>query len=192
MLSAGPRLIWARFGPVRDVSAESFAVTDERNIQTVAPASHLVVSPGGGSNDEDLYIAQRALELNRAAVLDGGEVLFLAACPNGIGEPQTLANFYDRLTAPLDEVIQSIQQDYVLYSHKPYKFAVLIRRLRRLWMHTQIADDLVKAAHMHPAHDPQAVVDGWLAEQPDARIIFIDGANKVALRATGVDRKGPA
>ena len=192
MLSAGPRLIWARFGPVQDVSAESFAVTDERNIQTVAPASHLVVSPGGRSNDEDLYIAQRALELNRAAVLDGGEVLFLAACPNGIGEPQTLANFYDRLTAPLDEVIRSIQQDYVLYSHKPYKFAVLIRRLRRLWMHTQIADDLVEAAHMHPAHDPQAVVDGWLAEQPDARIIFIDGANKVALRATGVERKGPA
>lgn len=182
MLSAGPRLIWARFGTVQDVSAESFAVTDERNIQTVVPASHLVVSPGGLSNDEDLYIAQRALELNRAAVTDGGEVLFLAACPNGIGEPQTLANFYDRLTAPIEEVIQSIQQDYVLYSHKPYKFAVLIRRLRRIWMHTQIPDPLVEAAHLHPAPDPQAVVDAWLAEQPDARIIVIDGANKVALR----------
>ncbi|MEN6577140.1 MAG: lactate racemase domain-containing protein [Phycisphaerales bacterium] len=183
MLSAGERLIWAQFGPVRDASAESFLVTDERNIREVTPASRLVVSPGGLSNDEDLYIAQRALELNRAAVLDGGEVLFLAACPNGIGEPQTLANFYNRLTAPLDEVIRSIQQDYVLYSHKPYKFAVLIRRLRRVWMHTQIPDNLVEAAHMHPAHDPQAVVDGWLAEQPGAKIIFIDGANKVALRA---------
>ncbi len=183
MLSAGERLIWARFGPVQDVSAESFLVTDERNIRDVAPATRLVVSPGGLSNDEDLYIAQRALELNRAAILDGGEVLFLAACPNGIGEPQTLANFYNRLTAPLDEVIRSIQQDYVLYSHKPYKFAVLIRRLRRIWMHTQIPDNLVEAAHMSAARDPQAVVDGWLAEQPDARIIFIDGANKVALRA---------
>ncbi len=39
-----------------------------------------IVSPGGLSNDEDLYIAQRALELTRAAVTDGGEVLFLAAC----------------------------------------------------------------------------------------------------------------
>jgi nickel-dependent lactate racemase len=183
MLSAGTRLLWARFGPIQDVSAESFLVTDERNIQTVTPASRLVVSPGGLSNDEDLYIAQRALELNRAAVMDGGEILFLAACPNGIGEPQTLANFYDRLTAPLEDVIRSIRQDYVLYSHKPYKFAVLIRRLRRVWMHTQIAAALVEAAHMHPAHDPQAVVDDWLAEQPDVKIIFIDGANKVALRA---------
>ncbi len=185
MISAGVRLIWARFGPIQEVSAESFLVTDERNIRTVAPATRLIVAPGGLSNDEDLYTAQRALELTRAAVTDGGEVLFLAACPNGIGEPQTLANFYNRLTVPLEEVIQSIQQDYVLYSHKPYKFAVMIRRLRRIWMHSQIADPLIEAAHLYPTHDPQAIVDGWLTEQPDARIIFVDGANKVALRAKG-------
>ncbi len=185
MISAAARLIWARFGPVQDVSAESFLVTDERNIRAVTPAARLIVSPGGLSNDEDLYTAQRALELTRAAVTNGGEVLFLAACPNGIGEPQTLANFYNRLTVPLEEVIQSIRQDYVLYSHKPYKFAVMIRRLRRIWMHSQIPDPLIEAAHLYPTHDPQAIVDGWLAEQPDARIIFVDGANKVALRARG-------
>jgi len=188
MISAAARLIWARFGPIQDVSAESFLVTDERNIRAVTPAARLIVSPGGLSNDEDLYTAQRALELTRAAVTNGGEVLFLAACPNGIGEPQTLANFYNRLTVPLDEVIQSIRQDYVLYSHKPYKFAVMIRRLRRIWMHSQIADNLIEAAHLSPTHDPQAIVDGWLAEQPDARIIFVDGANKVALRATGASQ----
>jgi nickel-dependent lactate racemase len=183
MISASGRLIWARFGPIREASAASFLVTDERNIRAVAPAARLVVAPGGRSNDEDLYTAQRALELTRAAVTDGGEVLFLAACPNGIGEPQTLANFYDRLTAPLDEVLQSIRQDYVLYSHKPYKFALMIRRLRRIWMHSQIPDHLVAAAHLSPTHDPQAVVDAWLAEQPDVRILLVDGANKIALRA---------
>jgi nickel-dependent lactate racemase len=185
MISAAARLIWARFGPVQETSAESFLVTDERNIRAVTPAARVVVSPGGLSNDEDLYTAQRALELTRAAVTNGGEVLFLAACPNGIGEPQTLANFYNRLTVPLEEVIQSIRQDYVLYSHKPYKFAVMIRRLRRIWMHTQIPDHLIEAAHLYPTHAPQAIVDGWLAEQPDAGIIFVDGANKVALRAKG-------
>jgi len=182
MISTGQRLIWVRFGPVREASAASFLVTDERNIRTAAPTARVIVSPGGLSNDEDLYTAQRALELTRAAVTDGGEVLFLAACPNGIGESHTLESFYNRLTAPLEEVLQSIRQDYVLYSHKPYKFALLIRRLRRIWMHTQIPDHLVEAAHLHPAPDPQAVVDGWLAEQPETKILFIDGANKVALR----------
>jgi len=63
---------------------------------------------------------------------------------------------------------------------------VLIRRLRKIWMHTQIPDPQVEAAHMYPAHDPQAVVDAWLAEQPEAKILFIDGANKVALRTVAV------
>jgi hypothetical protein len=50
-------------------------------------------------------------------------------------------------------------------------------------MHTQIPDPLIEAAHLYPTHDPQTIVDGWLAEQSEARIIFVDGANKVALRA---------
>lgn len=183
MLSAAGRVIWERFGPIEATSAEAFRVTDERNIRTVTPASRLVVAPGGLPNDQDLYIAQRALELNRAAVVDGGEVLFLAACPDGIGEPQTLENFYNRLTDPLENVIASIHKNYVLYSHKPYKFALMIRRLRHLWMHTEIPDPQVQAAHLDPAHDPQAIVDGWLAEDPEVQIIFIDGANKVALQA---------
>ena len=183
MISVARHLIWSQFGPIAEASGASFEVTDERNIQTVTPAPRLVVAPGGLPNDDDLYIAQRALELNRAAVTDGGEVLFLAACPQGIGEPQTLENFYNRLTAPLDEVIRSIQDDYVLYSHKPYKFALMIRRLRRLWMHTQIPDEQIEAAHLQPAPDPQAIIDAWLAEEPDVKIIFVDGANKVALQA---------
>jgi nickel-dependent lactate racemase len=147
----------------------------------VTPSERLIVSPGGLPNDVDLYIAQRALELTKNAVIDGGEVLFLAACPNGIGEKKTMENFYDRLTLPLDEVLKSIESEYKLYSHKPYKFAQMIRRLRRIWMHSEIADDLVEAAHLYPTHDPQAVVDGWLAEQPGAKITIVDGANKIAL-----------
>ena len=30
-------------------------------------------------------------------------------------------------------------------------------------------------------HEPQAVVDGWLAEQPDAKVTIVDGANRIAL-----------
>ena len=107
--------------------------------------------------------------------------MFRAACPSGIGEKKTMENFYDRLTLPLDEVLKSIQSEYKLYSHKPYKFAQMIRRLRRIWMYSEIADDLVEAAHLHPTHDPQVIVDGWLAEQPDAKITIVDGANKIAL-----------
>ena len=180
-ITTSGQIRWAKFGPVEPVSGEAFATVDQRNTHTVAPAGRLIVSPGGLPNDVDLYIAQRALELTKDAVTDGGEILFLAACPNGVGEEKTMENFYHRLTRPIDEILDSIESEYKLYSHKPYKFAQLIRRMRRIHMYSQVPDDIIRAAHLYPAHQPQAVVDDWLTEQPDAGITVVDGANKIAL-----------
>ena len=184
-ITTSRQIRWARFGPVEQVTTEAFAAVDQKNTHTVTPCGRLIVSPGGLPNDIDLYIAQRALELTKNAVSDNGEVLFLAACPKGIGEEKTLENFYDRLTLPIDEVLQSIESEYKLYSHKPYKFAQMIRRLRRIWMYSEIPDNLVEAAHLYPTHDPQSVIDGWLTEQPDVKITIVDGANKIALYKAG-------
>lgn len=183
MITTSRQIRWARFGPVEGVTREAFAAVDQRNTHTVTLVGRLIVSPGGLPNDIDLYIAQRALELTKNAVTDGGDILFLAACPNGIGEKKTLENFYNRLTAPVDEILKSIESQYKLYSHKPYKFAQMIRRLRRIWIHSQMPDGIVEAAHLYPVRDPQAVVNAWLIEQPDAKIIVVDGANKIALYA---------
>ncbi len=180
-ITTSGKINWAQFGPVERISSEAFTIIDTRNMHTVTPVGRLVVSPGGLPNDITLYIAQRALELTKSAVRDGGEILFLAACPNGVGEKLTMENFYNRLTAPIEEILKSIESEYKLYSHKPYKFARLIQRLRRIWMYSEINDNLIKAAHLHPAHEPQAVVDNWLAEQPDVKITVVDGANKIAL-----------
>jgi nickel-dependent lactate racemase len=182
-ISTLDRIQWARFGPVEQVCRAAFAVADRRNTHTVSPVGHLIVSPGGLPNDVNLYIAQRALELTKNAVKDGGEVLFLAACPNGVGEEQTMENFYNLLTAPIEQVLKSVESEYKLFGHKSYKLARLIQRLRRIWMYSQIPDELIEAIHLHPAHQPQAVVNNWLAENPGAKITIVDGANKLALYA---------
>jgi nickel-dependent lactate racemase len=183
-ITTSGQIRWAKFGPIESVAAEAFEIVDQRNTHTVSPARRLIVSPGGIPNDIDLYIAQRALELTKSAVTDGGEILFLAACPNGVGEEKTMENFYNRLTMPVDEIFNSIESEYKLYSHKPYKFARLIQRLRRINIYSQIPDDLIRAAHLFPVHDPQAVVNNWLAEEPNVRITIVDGANKIALYST--------
>lgn len=180
-ISKSGRLHWARFGPVEEVSSEAFDITDKWNTHIVMPADRLIVSPGGLPNDINLYIAQRALELTKCAVKDGGEILFVAECPDGIGEKKTLGGFYNRLMAPVDEILRSTENEYVLYSHKPYKLARMLQRLRQIWIHSEIPDELIEAVHLHATHEPQAVVDGWLVEQPDAKITIVNGANKVAL-----------
>jgi len=182
-ISVSRKIQWARFGPAERVSAEAFTIIDERNTHKVRPVGRLIVSPGGLPNDASLYTAQRALEMTKNAVTEDGEILFLAACPNGVGEKQTMENFYERLTAPIDKTLKSIESEYKLFSHKAYKFAWMIKRLRRIWMCSEIPDELVEAAHLYPAGEPQAVVDNWLAEEPDVRITIVDGANRIALYA---------
>jgi len=174
---------WVRFDSVRPACEAAFVEADRRNGFYLAPTRHLIVSPGGLPNDVDLYIAQRALELTQAAVCDGGEILFVSACPEGVGEAHTRVEFYDRLTRPLEEVLDFDPESYRLFSHKPVKFARMIRRLHRLWVRSEIPAALLSAAHLDPAPDAQAVVDHWLAEEPDARMHVIDGANKVAVYA---------
>ncbi|HIJ69870.1 MAG TPA: DUF2088 domain-containing protein [Planctomycetes bacterium] len=182
-ISDSGRIRWSRFGAARDVTAEAFDVVDEKNTHTTEAIDRLIVSSGGLPNDIDFYIAQRALELTKQPLADGGEVLFLAACPRGIGEEHTMENFYNRLTQPIDKILKSIEAEYEMFSHKPYKLARMLKSLRRIWMHTQIPDDLIEAAHLWPAHNPQKVVDTWLAENPDTKITIVDGANKIALYA---------
>ena len=48
-------------------------------------------------------------------------------------------------------------------------------------MYSQMSDGLIQAAHLYPTHYPQAIVDAWLADDPDVKIIIVDGANKIAL-----------
>jgi len=182
-ITTSRQIHWVKFGSVEPVSAEAFATVDHWNTHNVTQVGRLIVSPGGLLNDIDLYIAQRALELTKNAVTNGGEILFLAACPNGVGEKKTIENFYRRMIAPIDEIFNSVESGYELYTHKPYKFARLIRRLRRIHMYSQIPDEMVRAAHLFPTHEPQMVVDDWLTRQPDAKIIVVDGANKIALYA---------
>lgn len=180
-ISTAREIQWAGFGPVEAVTARALGIVDERNTRTVAATDRLVVSPGGHPNDGSLYIAQRALELTKNAVTDGGEILFLAACPDGVGEQQTLENFYNRLILPLDEVLESIESDYKLFSHKPYKFARLIRRTAAIRMYSELPDAQIADAHLVPAADPAAVVARWIEDNPAVKINVVDGANKIAL-----------
>lgn len=173
---------WADFGPAKEVTERAFQKADEWNMHSVDMADHMIVSPGGLPNDIDLYIAQRALELTHSVVNDGGQILFAAACPNGIGSELTKEHFEKRLTKSHVQILQQKPHEYHLFEHKPYRFAQLIQRLEKLWLYTEIKPDLVKKIHMSPCDNPQDVVTEWLDRRPNSKILIVDGANKMLLR----------
>ena len=183
-VTVGGRAIHAEVGPLRDVSARAFAVADQAASVPVPLAAYLVVSAGGAPQDATLYLAQRAIELTKVAALDGAEILWLAECAEGIADGDAAReNFYDELTRPLPEVLARIRGGYRLYQHKAYKLAELMTRIAALHLTSNLVDDAVRAIHLVPASNPQALVDSWIARDPHARIAFFDEANRLSVRA---------
>ena len=175
--------IWAAAGAMMPTTQRAFEVVDRLASVAVEAHRYLIVSPGGDPQDETLYNAQRGLELSHAGVRAGGEVLFVARCAKGVAPtPKARQEFYDRLTAPLDEVIAGLEREYILYSHKAYKFAKYLQEVDKVTMVTDLSAEEVEAAHMQKAVDPQSVVDRWLAESDDP-ILVSPSANKLALHA---------
>lgn len=175
---------WAGAGPTREVTARAMDVVDEHGSFRLEPARFLVVSPGGAPHDESLYTAQRALELSQAAVAEGGEVLFLARCPNGVGPRSARENFFEPLARPLEEVRKRPEGPYVMYSHKSYKFAHYLKGLGALHFHSELDAREVERIHLRPAPSPAAVIERWLQQAgPTDRIHFIDAASRRAIRS---------
>lgn len=181
-LSTEGNIQWADFGLMQQVTSQAFLKADEWNCFSIKSVRKMIISPGGLPNDVDLYIAQRALELAADVVCDGGEILFLCACPKGVGNIRTKNQFYDKLITPLDEIVASSRCDYRLFSHKPWRFARLIQRLNRLWMYSQIGATEIKKMHMTPTNDPQNIIDAWFDQNPQEKVLIVDGASKLLLR----------
>ena len=175
--------VWCGAGRTKEVAGRAMEAIDRMVEVEVQPTRFLVVSPGGYPHDESLYTAQRALELTRSAVLDGGEVLFLSACPNGVGTPAARRNFFDPLTRPLAEVCRRPEGEYVMYSHKAYKFGLYLAGLQRVHMLSEMSGREIESIHMAPAHDAQAVLDEWeRVSRPGDAVTFIDDGSKFAPR----------
>ena len=165
------------------VTGAGIEVLDETASFTVPQTTRIIVSPGGYPQDKSLYHAQRAIELTKNAVADKGEILFVAECRDGVAPDEAIENFYNKLTAPLDEVTNSISSRYHLYEHKAYKFAELLKRVSKVKMYTELDNETVSAAHMEKVTDLQQTIDGWTNENPKVKIAVLDKGNKLAVYA---------
>ncbi len=183
-ISKKQQVLWAKAGMIETVIPETILEVDRRLSVMLDPADFVVISCGGYPNDESLYIAQRALELTGQGIRDGGEILFMAGCRNGIGTGKSKENFYLPLTQEIDKIVNTPVTTYRLYAHKPVKFARLIKRMRKIYFYTKLTPEIVQSIHLEPVNDPQDVIDWWVRENPGAKIhIFPDG-NKYAVYKT--------
>ena len=180
-ISKKGKILWANAGHLKNVTEQGILEVDRMMSREVTAADRLIVSSGGYPNDESLYTAQRALELSKLGVKKGGEILFLAGCQNGLGPEKSINNFYKPLTKDIPKILSKLNQKYVMYSHKTYKFAKLIKQMNKIYMMGELSDPAIRKIHLFPVKNAQNIVDGWIKDDPQTSIGIVTEGNKIAL-----------
>jgi nickel-dependent lactate racemase len=156
--------------------AQVFAGTPERVHQeglALARKVHEVPSPGGVDvaitagypYDLDLYQAVRAVEYADLVVREGGSILLVAACPDGIGGEEFYRLMADRRKKPegfLRDIVR--RNGKVTFSVLGYALA-RIKAEKRLYIFTDgISNMELEAMGFHPLTSFQAGVDTLLSQ----------------------------
>ena len=177
-------ILWTQFGPIEQVTRAGIKRVDEIFSFEVEPVRHLVVSSGGWPYDSYLYTGQRALEFTLGAVKQGGEVLWLGECAEGIhtgATQQVVEDFHNAMMSDLESLSERLDHpDVKFHTYKAYRYKRLFEKIK-VYGYSNLDDGVLESVDMKPVADPQSLIDSWLQNDPDDRILIVDKANKLAI-----------
>ncbi len=148
---------------------------DDHYVVDLQQRYDIVVAAAPYPMDYDLYQSQKALENGSLALKDGGVLILVSKCRHGIGA-ETFFRLMSSASTP-DEVLSSIEGNYILGYHKAARLAHIANR-GEMWGVTGLPEDDLEAAFIRPFPSVQQAVDAALARKgPRAQVLFLMDAS---------------
>lgn len=135
----------------------------------------VIAACGGYPKDINLYQAQKAQSNASLIVREGGTIILVAACPEGIGSPG-YSQFMQGISS-FDQALNKFHnQAFELGPHKAFLFARIGKRARTMLV-SEIAPEIVRSLLLIPTPNVQTALDMAVAQSPfPARIAVLPHA----------------
>ncbi|MBE6528324.1 MAG: nickel-dependent lactate racemase [Thermoplasmata archaeon] len=134
----------------------------------------IVISVAPYPMDVDLYQSQKALDNGKWALKEGGTIIMVSKCREGIGHP----TFLNQLSSSDDpnKVLENLRAEYKLGYHKAAKMAE-IATWASIWAVTDLDPEILSKANIRPFKTVAEAFGEALKNKPDARVIVLmDGS----------------
>ena len=134
----------------------------------------VVISVAPYPMDVDLYQSQKALDNGKWALKEGGKIIMVSKCREGIGH----ATFLTQLSSSKDpnKVLENLRSEYKLGYHKAAKMAE-IATWASIWAVTDLDPELLRNANITPFPTVADAMAQAFEENPDARVmVLMDGS----------------
>lgn len=137
----------------------------------------VLVSAGGYPRDVNLYQAQKALDNAAHAVRQGGVIVLIAECREGFGN-QTFETWMTEARSP-DELLDRVQQGFVLGGHKAAAIASVLRRAK-VYLFSALPVESVRCCGLVLFNDLGQAIDAAFGEVgPAASVIALPHGGSV-------------
>lgn len=133
-------------------------------------ADIVVVSQGGAPKDLNLYQTQKALDNAKYAVKDGGIIILVGSCREGMGQP-VFERWMREASSP-EDLVERIQKDFRLGGHKAAAIA-LVRERAKIFLVSEMDPGLVRSIFMEPYQSIQKALDDALREQGENAAVIL-------------------
>lgn len=170
VLDEHKQIIKAVAGDVTAAHRAGCAFLDTLYRKEIAKKADIVlVSQGGAPKDLNLYQTQKALDNAKHAVRDGGVIVLIGSCKEGLGE-KTFQQWIEEATCPKD-LIDRVQADFKLGGHKAAAIAMVLENAD-VYLVSEMPEELTKKCFLTPFSSAQQALDAAFAKLgPEATVL---------------------
>ena len=170
VLDEHKHIVFAVAGDVTEAHRVGCAYLDQMYRKKLTQRADIVlVSQGGAPKDANLYQVQKALDNAKHAVRDGGTIILIGACPEGLGS-KTFERWLT--TAPsAHSMVEEIGRNFELGGHKAAAIGMVLDRAN-IDLISEMDDDFVRSIFLNPMPSAQAAFDAAMEKYgADATVI---------------------
>ena len=136
---------------------ELCAFLDKIYLNELPQAADIVlVSQGGAPKDLNLYQTQKALDNARHAVRQGGIIILIGSCREGLGE-RVFEQWMTTSPSP-EAMIERIGRDFQLGGHKAAAISITLQKAK-IFLVSELEDDFVRSIFLPPQPSAQAALE---------------------------------
>jgi len=133
------------------------------------PADIVLVSQGGAPKDLNLYQTQKALDNARHAVAQGGVIILMGSCKEGLGE-RVFEEWMTRSPSPA-AMVERIGRDFQLGGHKAAAIAMTLEKAD-IYLVSDLEPEFVRSIFLTPMADAQTALNAAFEKLgPDATVL---------------------
>jgi nickel-dependent lactate racemase len=149
---------------------------------------YVIASAGGFPKDINFYQAQKALTNAAQICCDGGTIILLAECREGIGS-DIFEDYMKTFSNPIDIISDFVKSPFQVGRHKAYLVARLLSN-HHIALHSSLDEGKTNRLLLEKISEPMIYLDNLLT--PESSIAFIPNAVVTVPNSQGKSDEKPS